>query len=68
MLEFLSFCVTWHLPFTHVDGRESCDVGLKGDLFGGVRLPEQSLCWKKVLLLRFLVLREINSRFCSKTL
>ena len=61
--EFLSFCVTWHLH----NGRESCDVGLKSDLFRGIRLSEQFLYLNKVLLLRFLVLRDINSRFCSKT-
>ena len=32
-------CVTWHLH----DGRKSCDVGLKGDLFRGVQLSEQFL-------------------------
>ena len=32
-------CVTWHLH----DGRESCDFGLKGDLFRGIRLFEQFL-------------------------
>ena len=32
-----------------------------------IRLSEQFLYWNKVLLLRFLVLREVNSSFCSKT-
>ena len=32
-----------------------------------IRLSEQFLNWNKVLLLRFLVLREVNSSFCSKT-
>ena len=39
MLEFLSFCVTWHLH----DGRESCDVGLNGDLFRGIRRSDAEL-------------------------
>ena len=55
--------MTWHLH----DRRESCDVGLNSDLSRGIRLSEQFLYKNKVLLLRFLVLREINSRFCSKT-
>ena len=55
--------MTWHLH----DGRESCDVDLKGHLFRETQLSEQFLYWNKVLLLRFWVLREINSRFCSKT-
>ena len=55
--------MTWPLH----DGRESCYVGLKGALFRGIQLSEQFLCKNKVLLLRFWVLREINSRFCSKT-
>ena len=38
-LEFLSFCVTWPLH----DGRESCYVGLTGDLFRGIQLSEQFL-------------------------
>ena len=49
------------------EGRESCDVGLKSDLFRGIQLAEQFLYWNKVLLLRFWVLWEINSRFCNKT-
>ena len=55
--------MTWLLR----DGRESCDVGLKGELFRGIRLSEKFLYENKVLLLRFWVLRDINSRFCSKT-
>ena len=54
--------MTWRLH----DGRESCDVGLKSDLFRGIRLSERNL-YLSELLLRFWVLREINSRFCSKT-
>ena len=38
-------------------------VGLKSDLFRGIRLSEQFL----YKLLRVWVYREINSRFCSKT-
>ena len=55
--------MTWPLH----DGRESCYVGLKGDLFRGIQLSELFLYSNKVLLLRFLVLLEINSRACSKT-
>ena len=29
----------WHLH----DGGENCDIGLKGDLFRGIRLSEQFL-------------------------
>ena len=43
------------------------ESGLKSDLFLGIRLSEQFLYKNKLLLLRFWVLREINSRFCSKT-
>ena len=49
------------------DGRESCYVGLKDDLFQGIQLSEQFLYLNKVTLLRFWVLQEINSCFCSKT-
>ena len=37
-LEYLSFCITQPLH----DGRESCYVGLKRDLFWGILLAEQS--------------------------
>ena len=40
----------WHLN----DGRESCDVGLKGDLFRGIRLSEQLLYYIKVSIVLFL--------------
>ena len=32
---------------------ESCDVGLKGDLFRGIQLSEQFSYYNKVFLLRF---------------
>ena len=36
-LEFLSYCVTWHLH----DGREGCHVGWKSDVFRRILLSKQ---------------------------
>ena len=62
-LEFLSFCVTWHLH----DGRESCDVGLKVTYFGEFGYLNSSCIRIKYYCYVFEFFEEMNSRFCSKT-